>query len=128
MPDVRPLVPRLELGEHYRWADVVVIPSRSDPLPTVALEAMAASRAMVGTRVGGLPFLLEEGAAGVLIAPNSANELAQALRHLGEEPAELARLGSVAHARQASRFTWAACGEALHTQIDQLLSAKECDL
>ena len=128
MPDVRLLVPRLELGEHYRWADVVVIPSRSDPLPTVALEAMAASRAMVGTRVGGLPFLLEEGAAGVLIAPNSANELAQALRHLAEEPAELARLGSVAHARQASRFTWAACGEALHTQIDQLLSSKECDL
>jgi len=54
-PDVRTLVPRLELGHHYRWADVVVIPSRSDPLPTVALEAMAAGRAIVGTRVGGLP-------------------------------------------------------------------------
>lgn len=52
-PEVLPLVPRLELGSHYRWADVVVIPSRSDPLPTVALEAMAAGRAVVGTRVGG---------------------------------------------------------------------------
>jgi len=127
-PNVRPMAPRLELGESYRWADVVVIPSLSEPLGMVALEAMAAGRAIIGTRVGGLPFLLADGEAGILIAPNSPEELAQALRHLGEEPAELARLGSVAHARQASRFTWAACGEALHTQIDQLLSSKECDL
>ena len=124
-PDVRTLVPRLELGHHYRWADVVVIPSRSDPLPTVALEAMAAGRAIVGTRVGGLPFLLDDGAAGVLIRPDNPTELAQALRHLAEEPAELARLGAMAHAHQASRFSWAACGDALHTQINQLLSAKQ---
>ena len=122
-PEVLPLVPRLELGGHYRWADVVVIPSRSDPLPTVALEAMAAGRAVVGTRVGGLPFLLAEGEAGVVIAPDSPLELERALRHLADDPAELRRLGSAAHARQAGHFSWRVCGEALHARIGQSLPA-----
>jgi glycosyltransferase involved in cell wall biosynthesis len=88
---------------------VVVIPSRSDPLPTVALEAMAAGRTVVGTRVGGLPFLLAEGEAGVLVSPDSVEELAQALRRLAAEPTELQRLGAEAQARQAGEFSWASC-------------------
>ncbi len=126
-PEVRALVPRPALGDHYRWADVVVIPSRSDALPTVALEAMAAGRPVVGTRVGGLPFLLAEGEAGLLITPESPNELAQALRHLAEQPAELQRLGTAGHVRQARCFSWNVCGGALHARIDQILSTGPSD-
>jgi len=78
---------------------------------------------VVGTRVGGLPFLLAEGEAGVVIAPDSPLELERALRHLADDPAELRRLGSAAHARQAGHFSWRVCGEALHARIGQSLPA-----
>lgn len=50
-------------------------------------------------------------------------ERALALRQLAYDPAELRRLGSAAHARQASQFSWRVCGEALRARIGQSLTA-----
>lgn len=121
-PEVLSLVPRLELGGHYRWADVVVIPSRSDPLPTVALEAMAAGRAIVGTRVGGLPFLLNEGQAGILVPPDRPESLARALSELAKGPSQLTELGGRARARQGEAFTWRQTGQGLKERLTLLIS------
>jgi glycosyltransferase involved in cell wall biosynthesis len=97
-------------------ADVVAVPSvvdragNVDGLPNVLLEALAAGRAVVATRVAGIPDVVEHAANGLLVAPGQPGELAAALALLAREPETRARLGREARRRVVSELTWpAAC-------------------
>lgn len=72
---------------YYRQADVFVLPSHSDSCPLAILEAREVGCAIVGTRVGGIPELLDGGAAGVLVPPHMPEMLAPALLMLHEDEA-----------------------------------------
>jgi glycosyltransferase involved in cell wall biosynthesis len=63
----------------YPHLDVVVLSSRTEGLPNVLLEALAADRAVVATRVGAIPEVLSEPDAGALVEPDSVNDLADAI-------------------------------------------------
>jgi glycosyltransferase involved in cell wall biosynthesis len=77
-----------------------------DGLPNVALEAMAAGRAVVATRVGGLPDVIEDGVNGLLVEQRSAPALAEAVGRLLERPDEARHLGAEARRRVERRLTW----------------------
>jgi glycosyltransferase involved in cell wall biosynthesis len=83
----------------YPHLDVVVLSSRTEGLPNVLLEALAADRAVVATRVGAIPEVLAETDAGELVAPDSVNELAdgiaRALSRLDDQRARDARRRAV---------------------------------
>lgn len=70
-------------------ADIFVLPSHADPAPLVLSEAREAGCAIIATNVDGIPQLLEQGAAGVLVPPSDPAKLAEALNALLENPAEL---------------------------------------
>lgn len=71
------------LGESYRSAAVVVIPSLwLENAPLVAFEAMAHGRAVVGSCVGGIPELIRDGRNGYLFARGDTTELSTHLRNL----------------------------------------------
>ncbi len=82
-------------------ADIVVMPSRSEAFPQVALEAMARAVPLVATRVGALPRLIEDGHTGLLIPPEDPEALARALRRLLEDPAKMRTLGQAGQRRFA---------------------------
>lgn len=63
----------------YRELDLVVIPSRSEGLPNVLLEALRADVPIVATSVGGIPEVLIDSAAGIMVPPDSPSELANAM-------------------------------------------------
>lgn len=107
-----------ERVELYRKAQIVVLPTRMDSFPMVVLEAMAAGAAVVSTRVGAIPWMLDEGACGVLLPPGDAPALAEALVALARDPARCARLGAAARVRQQEHFD--ARGAA--TVLDRLLA------
>ena len=65
----------------YGLVDLLVIPSRSEGLPNVLLEALGAGLPVVATRVGAIPDVLGDPAAGFLVKPGSAPELATAIEH-----------------------------------------------
>lgn len=67
-------------------ADIFVLPSHADPAPLVLSEAREARCAVIGTRVDGIPQLLEYGDAGILVAPRDPGSLAAALAALLEDP------------------------------------------
>jgi glycosyltransferase involved in cell wall biosynthesis len=83
----------------YPHLDVVVLSSRTEGLPNVLLEALAADRGVVATRVGAIPEVLSEADAGVLVQPESVEELAdgivRALSRLDDESARAARRRAV---------------------------------
>jgi len=80
-------------------ADVFVLSSRSEAMPMVVLEAMAAGLPIVATAVGGVPELVLDGETGLLVAPDDPEALAVALSRLAEDPSLRRRLGAAARAR-----------------------------
>jgi len=70
-------------------ADVFVLPSLYEALPTSLLEAMATALPVVATRVGGVPEVVAHERTGLLVSPASAAELAAAMTRL-DSPARVA--------------------------------------
>ena len=96
---VRDDVPRLLAA-----ADVVVLASDWEGLGLVLLEAMAARRPVVATRVGGVPEVVADGATGLLVLPGSVSALAGALRDLLRDPARARAMGEAGARRLAEDF------------------------
>jgi len=86
-------------------ASVFVLPSHAEALPVSLLEAMAAGCAVVASRVGGIPDLVEDGVNGLLVPPRDPAALARALRKVLDEPELASRLGREGHATVAERYT-----------------------
>jgi glycosyltransferase involved in cell wall biosynthesis len=87
---------------YYEAAQVLAIPSLCpENLPTVAIEAMAVGRPIVGSNVGGIPELVADGVTGRIVEPRDADGLAAALREILSD-SELAERMSAA-ARDASQ-------------------------
>ena len=104
-------VPHDDVPEYLAAADVVVVPSIRfeglvDGLPNVALEAMAAGKPLVATRVGGLPELVHDGRNGLLVEEKSASELASAILGLVGDAGLRARLGAAARDEIRAERSW----------------------
>lgn len=85
-------------------ADVLVIASRSEGTPRVLVEARAFGCPVIATRVGGVPFSVEDGVDGLLVEPNSSTALCRALERLAGDPILHNRLVENGY-RRASRTT-----------------------
>lgn len=88
-----------DLREIYDRLDIVVIPSRSESLPNVLLEAMYCKKAIVATPVGDIPLILEDQRTGFLIPKDDPETLAQRLLQLIDEPELIERFGMEARRR-----------------------------
>jgi glycosyltransferase involved in cell wall biosynthesis len=91
--------------------DVFCLPSRSEGLPLVVLEAMAHGKPVVATAVGGTPELVRDGETGLLVPPGDASALAAALRSLIADPERAARMGAAGRRRVLDEFGAAAMVE-----------------
>jgi glycosyltransferase involved in cell wall biosynthesis len=70
-------------------ADAFVLASLADPAPLAIIEAREAGLAVVATHVDGIPELLENGEAGLLVPPSAPEQIAQKLVYLFSDPAHL---------------------------------------
>ena len=73
---------RYDLPQVYTDLDVVVISSNNEGTPVTAIEAMAAGRPVVATRVGGLPDVISDGETGYLVPPGNVERLASAVERV----------------------------------------------
>ena len=107
-----------EVARALDEATVLVLPSRSEGLGRVVVEAFCRGRGVVGSRVGGIPDIVEDGVSGVLVDPGDPQALADALvRVLSDRPlAE--RLGVAAH---AAVQPWLATPEEYARRIRELV-------
>ena len=81
---------------------VFVLPSLSEGLPVALLEAMAWGRAIVATRMGGVPEVVEDGREALLVPPGDPAALAEAIGRLLGSAQERRRLGQAAERRAAT--------------------------
>jgi len=77
---------RKDLGNVYADLDLVVISSDNEGTPVSLIEAMAAGVPVIGTQVGGIPDLLAHGELGILVPPQDARSLGQAMLQALSQP------------------------------------------
>ncbi len=121
LPHCTTWVPRLSTPEVARALDeatLLVLPSRSEGLGRVVIEAFCRGRGVVGSRVGGIPDLVEDGASGVLVPPGDAGALADALVRVLTDKALAAGLG---HAARAAAEPWLASPEVYALRMRRLV-------
>lgn len=96
---------RTQLLEHYRSADLFVLPSLCDSFGFVFLEAMSQGLPCVGTTMNAMPDII--GDSGYVVPPRDARALADAITEFYKSPELRLQLGTRALARVRERFTWA---------------------
>jgi glycosyltransferase involved in cell wall biosynthesis len=96
---------RQDIPALLQAADVFVLPSLSEGLPLSVLEAMAAARPVIATRVGGLPELVRNGVTGLLVSPGNAEELSVAIQTLAVDQFKRITMGKVGRQVVEEQFT-----------------------
>ena len=106
---------RDDVAELLPVFDLVVLPSRNEGMGRAAVEALAAGRPVVGSRISGLQDVVRDGETGLLVPPGDAGALARAIvRCLTERPL---RERMASHARASAEPYGIA---AMLTQLDRL--------
>jgi len=86
-------VPQRELARLMQACRAFVLPTLSEGLPRVILEAMACGKPVIGSKVSGIPEVIEEGRTGFLIPPGDVEALAERLLWLLTHPEEAGAMG-----------------------------------
>lgn len=98
--------PRTELRYFYSAADVFVTMPWYEPFGITPVEAMACGIPVIGARVGGVQYSVEDGRTGFLVEARNADALARRLAHVFSDPSIARLLGKRARRRAWERFTW----------------------
>ena len=94
-----------QVASFFAAFDVFILPSANEGTPVTAIEALAAGKPVVATRVGGIPDVVRDGEDGFLVAPGDVEALADRLAQLATDDALRERMGEGARARVRERYS-----------------------
>jgi glycosyltransferase involved in cell wall biosynthesis len=96
-----------DLPGQLHAADIVVFPTiAQEALGRTAVEAMAAGRPVVASRIGGLPFTIVDGTTGLLFEPGDSDDLARKLETLLDDADLRERMGLAGRKRFEEHYAW----------------------
>lgn len=96
---------RNDLPDLLAATDSVLLPSLNEGFPRTAIEAMAAGKPIVATRVGGTPEAIINGETGILVPSKDIDAMSNALITLVDDPGLQARLGAAGRQRAVQNYS-----------------------
>jgi glycogen synthase len=105
---------------------IVVMPSRREGLPLVAVQAALMARPIVARRVGGLPEIVVHQETGLLVDAEDSRALAEAIAFLLEHPEAAARMGWAGRRRTRELLSWDRCIDAYDTLYRTVTGGRPC--
>ncbi len=119
-------VPHDELNNYYNLADICVVPSiLQEAFGLINLEAMACGCAVIASKVGGIPEIIDDGETGVLVEPDDAVALAQAMMDLVSDAHFRDYLRKNASLRVKNHFQWSRVAQESECIYSELVSSVE---
>ncbi len=112
-----------EIAPYLDLFDALLLPSANEGTPVVAIEALAARRPVVATRVGGVPDVVRDGVDGFLAPVGDVDALAAALASLARDPDRRRRFGDAGRERVVPRYRVSRLIEDVDALYRELLSA-----
>ena len=98
--------PHEEIPDWLSMADVLVLPSYSEGLPAVIVEAMACKRAVIATKVGGISEAIVDGQSGILVEPRDSVALMKAMEKVARDKDLQLNMGNVGRQIVTEKFSW----------------------
>jgi len=95
-----------QLEKYYEKAQVFVMPSLFEPWGNVWIEAMTYQLPCIGTNVGSIPYIIEDGKTGVIVKPKNPKEIAERVIYLFENPHIMEQFGREGFLKAVKNFTW----------------------
>lgn len=117
-----------KVPELINSATLVVMPSREDSFPLVALEAALLGRPLVAARAGGLPEIVVPMETGMLIDKEDCDGLAKSIAFLLDHPQAAMRMGEAARLRAGAMFGWERHVDAYDALYQTLTSKRAASL
>jgi len=111
---------RNDLDHFVPFFDLLVLPSFTEGLPNVVLEAFAAGIPVVASAVGGTPEVIEDGANGYLVTPGDPQELADRICDAMESEERLRDMGMMGRQKVLEQFTFSSQAAQYTALFDQL--------
>lgn len=98
---------RVGVAERYREADLFTLPSSAEAFGNVFAEALASGLPIIGSSVGGIPELVEQGTNGLLVPSGDPRALAAAIRYLADDPELRTKMSQRNRAKAEASLEWA---------------------
>ena len=115
---------RDDLDHFIPQLDLFVLPSYTEGLPNVVLEACAAGVPVVATAVGGTPEVIDDGVSGYLIPPGSVDQLIASVDEAFENEERLREIAFQGRQRVLENYSFSAQRESYLALFDRLLSVR----
>jgi len=100
-PQSNQMIPSL-----LKSGDILLFTSHSEGFPNVILEAMMTGMAIVATKVGDIPRIIEDGVEGLLVTPKAPVEFAKSIKYLLDNPGCITEMGAAAYQKAQSHFNY----------------------
>ncbi|MGN6401210.1 MAG: glycosyltransferase family 4 protein [Flavisolibacter sp.] len=115
---------RSVLKYYYSAADIFITTPWYEPFGITPLEAMACGTPVIGAKVGGIKFSVQDGVTGYLIPPKDEVALANKIDHLLERPNTIQKMQANALKRVHNLFTWNKIAESIAAVYEEIFAAK----
>ena len=112
---------RRDLKEIFQAMDLMVLPSLTEGLPNVVLEAFACAKPVVATDVGGVPEIVEDGINGILVPPKRSDLLAGVIKDCLAAPEKRRLMGEAGYQKVKSDFTFESQAQKLEAIYNEVL-------
>jgi glycosyltransferase involved in cell wall biosynthesis len=109
-----------EIVKEFNDCRFFVLPSRTESMGRVLIEAMASGKAVIASRVGGIPDVVEENKTGLLFESENYRELAEKMRQFLDNPDMMQRMGEAGHQRAKDHFSPERYLELYHEFLESL--------
>jgi glycosyltransferase involved in cell wall biosynthesis len=116
-----------EVARFFAVFDALVLSSVNEGTPVVAIEALAAARPVVATRVGGVPDVVTDGVDGFLVEQGDVDALAERLARLAADPELRRAMGEAGRARMLPRYAVSRLIDDIDRLYRSLLEARPRD-
>jgi glycosyltransferase involved in cell wall biosynthesis/peptidoglycan/xylan/chitin deacetylase (PgdA/CDA1 family) len=94
------------LVKEYQKTNVFVLPSLFDSCPLVLLEAMACKKPVIGSNIGGIPYVIDNGKNGLIVSPKDSEALPKAIIKILKNPQLAKKMGENGYKKVKKIFIW----------------------